>query len=143
MAFQYIKKGLTLVFILLITNIALSQTISAPKSGSIGSWRILGSVIANHTADHDQIIVVGPYDYFRHLKFKVTNSPLSLQRMVVRYDDGGAPESIEVRYDIPKGGESREIDLKGGRRKIKAVDFWYNTRGIINGRAELTLFGIK
>jgi hypothetical protein len=63
--------------------------------------------------------------------------------MIVRYDDGGLPENIELRSAIPQGGESRIIDLKGGKRKIKSVEFWYNTKVIRQGRANLTLFGIK
>jgi hypothetical protein len=131
--------SLAFLFVALLVS---SQTISAPKGGG-GSWRLLGTITANHTADHDQIIIVGPHDYFRRLKFKVTNSPLNLQRMIVRYDDGGAPENIDVRSNIPKGGESREIDLKGGKRKLKSVDFWYDTKGFLNGKANVTLLGIK
>ena len=66
-----------------------------------------------------------------------------MRKILVRYDDGGLPENVEVRYNIPQGGESREIDLKGGRRKIKSVEFWYDTKGFLNGRANVTLFGIK
>ncbi len=117
--------------------------ISQPRSGAPGSWRLLGSVQANLRADHDVIMVAGPYDYFRRLKFKVTNASLNMQRMIVRYDDGGRPENIDVRYNIPQGGESRVIDLIGGKRKIKSVEFWYDTKGILNGRANVTLLGIK
>lgn len=131
----------TLLFLMGFTLSA--QTISQPKSGAKGTWRILGTTQANHTADHDAIIIKGPYDYFRRLKFKVTDAPLNMQHMLVRYDDGGAPERIEVRYNIPKGGESRVIDLKGGKRKLKSVEFWYDTKGFLNGRADVTLLGIK
>ncbi len=135
-----------IIFVLLLCIIGSSiqaQQVVVPSPGYTGSWRLLGTVTANHTADHDRIIVAGPYDYFRRLKFKVTNSPLTLVRMIVSYDDRGAPENIDVRCNIPKGGESRVIDLRGGKRKIKAVDFWYETKGFLNGRAHLTLFGIK
>ena len=135
----------SLLVILLFLNFTFicAQQVVVPRGGPAGSWRLLGTVTAKHTADHDQIIVAGPHDYFRRLKFKVIHSPLIMKRMIVRYDDRGAPENIEIRFTIPKGGESREIDLKGGRRKIKAVDFWYETKGFLNGKAELTLFGIK
>jgi hypothetical protein len=63
--------------------------------------------------------------------------------MVVRYDDGGAPENIEVWYNIPKGGEIRVIDLRGGKRKLKSVEYWYDTQGLLKSRADLTLFGLK
>jgi hypothetical protein len=62
---------------------------------------------------------------------------------VYRDHDGGAPERIEVRYNIPKGGESRVLDLRGGKRKLKSVEFWYDTKGLLNGKADVTLFGMK
>jgi len=140
------KKQTELIALLLLISCStlFSQTVvRQPTAGARGTWKLLGTVQANHTADHDAIIVAGPYDYFRQLKFKVTNSPLTIQRMIVRYDDGGLPENINVRFEIPQGGESRILDLKGGKRKIKSVEFWYETRGFLNGKANLTLFGIK
>lgn len=120
-----------------------AQKVVQPKAGAVGTWRLLGTTQANHTADHDIIIVQGPFDYFRKLKFKVTDAPLNMQRMIVRYDDGGLPENIEIRFNIPQGGESRVIDLKGMKRKIKSVEFWYDTKGFLKGRANVTLFGMK
>ncbi len=120
-----------------------AQQVNRPRPGGTGSWRLLGTTQAKHSADHDAIFVKGPYDYFRRLKFKVTDAPLNMDRMIVRYDDGGRPENIEVRYNIPKGGESRVIDLKGGKRKLKSVEFWYDTKGFLSGKADVSLFGIK
>lgn len=131
-----------LMLLMFCTSVS-AQKVARPRGGAVGSWRVLGVTHARHTADHDAIIVSGPYDYFRKLKFKVTDSPLNMKRMIVRYDDGGAPENIEVRYNIPRGGESRVIDLRGGRRKIKSVEFWYDTKGFLNGKADVTLFGMK
>ncbi len=62
--------------------------------------------------------------------------------MVVLYDDG-APENIEVKDEISKDGESRAIDLKGGKRKLKSVEFWFETKGLLNGKAEVILYGSK
>jgi hypothetical protein len=135
--------GLFTLLILFISIMMQAQQVSQPKPGHTGSWRLLGTTQASHKADHDVIIIAGPYDYFRRLKFKVTNAPLNLQRMFVRYDDGGKPENIDIRYNIPQGGESRVIDLNGGKRKLKSVEFWYDTKGFLNGKANVTLFGIK
>lgn len=142
---SFISKTLlfTLIIIGSVQQHARAQQVSQPRPGHTGSWRLLGMVQANHKADHDVIIIKGPYDYFRRLKFKVTDAPLNMQRMLVRYDDGGRPENIEVRYNIPKGGESRVIDLKGGKRKLKSVEFWYDTKGFLSGKADVTLLGIK
>ncbi len=131
------------MFFGVVNELKAQTVVSQPRQGNTGSWRVLGTAQAKLAADHDAIFVAGPYDFFRRIKFKVTDAPLNMVRLVVRYDDGGAPENIETRFSIPQGGESRVIDLKGGKRKLKSIEFWYDTQGVLNGRADLTLFGIK
>jgi hypothetical protein len=139
----YINTIFVAVILFLGLTDAQAQMVSQPRAGGVGTWRLLGHTQAKFSADHDAIFVAGPYDYFRRLKFKVTDAPINMVRMIVRYDDGGLPENIDIRFNIPQGGESRVIDLKGGRRKLKSVEFWYDTQGILNGRADVTLFGLK
>ena len=105
-----------------------------------GGWVKLGRVTATHTADHDRIRVDGRNDDFRKLKFKVTDSPLNMHKIIVTYDNG-PPESLEVREDIQKGGETRDIDLSGGKRSIRTIEFWYETKGLLNGKADVTAYG--
>ena len=121
---------------------AYAQKVVTPRAGNPGRWRVIGTVDASFSADHDTLVVRG-FDDFRRIKFKVTNAGLNLQRMVVVYENG-EPDRIEVRVNIPQGGESRQIDLKGaGKRRIRRIDFWYDTKGILNGRAHVTVFGMK
>jgi len=120
-----------------------AQKVTHPRAGAPGEWRLLGTTHANHTADHDTIVVRGPFDNFRRIKFKVTDAPLNLRRMVVTYDNG-EPDKIDTREDIPQGGESRVIDLRGvGQRSLRRIDFWYDTKGIGRGTADVTVFGMK
>jgi len=129
--------------ILAFTFPAHAQKVVAPRAGNPGSWRVIGTVEANFSADHDTLVVRGPFDDFRRIKFKVTNAGLNLQRLVIVYENG-QPEKIEVRANISKGGESRQIDLAGaGKRRIRRIDFWYDTKGILNGKAHVTVFGMK
>ena len=122
---------------------AQAQQVVQPRLGPPGSWRLIGQVQAGHLADHDTIIVQGPYDNFRKIKFKVTDAPLNLRRLVVTYDNG-APDKIEVRENIPQGGESRAIDLRGvGKRSLRKIEFWYDTKGLLHGKADVTVFGQK
>jgi len=101
----------------------LGQGVSNPRRGSAGSWRAIGTAEAGFHADHDGILVRGPFNDFRRIKFKVTGAPLNLQRLVVTYESG-TPDPIDVRHNIPEGGESRHIDLPGaGTRKIRRIDF--------------------
>jgi hypothetical protein len=105
-----------------------------------GTWVKLGRVTATHDVDHDRIRVDGRNDDFRKLKFRVSDSPLNLHRVIVTYDNGSA-ERLEVRQNIPKGGETRDIDLQGGKRSIRTIEFWYDTKGLFNGKADVTAYG--
>jgi hypothetical protein len=129
--------------IVLSPSEAQAQKVVQPKGGNPGEWRLIGQTHADHGNDHDAIIVKGPFDNFRKIKFKVTDAPLNMQHMVVTYDNG-APDRIDVRQNIPKGGESRVIDLRGiGKRSVRRIDFWYDTKGLLNGKADVTVFGMK
>ena len=120
-----------------------AQEVVQPNAGAAGQWKLIGQTHADHGADHDGIVVKGPFDNFRRIKFKVTDAPLNMMHMVVTYDNG-APDRIDVRQNIPRGGESRVIDLKGiGKRSVGRIDFWYDTKGFLNGKADVTVFGMK
>jgi hypothetical protein len=126
-----------------INQIALAQQVKTPNTKPTNSWQLLGTTQAKFTADHDAVVLRGPYNNFHSIKFKITNAPLRLVKLVVTYDSG-APDNIETLYDIPQGGESRIIDLRGvGERKIMRIDFWYNTKGATHGQADVAIFGMK
>ena len=121
----------------------MASIVSSTEARPWDNWRELGSVKAGHHADHDRIEINGPHDTFRKIKIKVEGSDMNLRKMVVVYEDGGKPENIQIRDDIKKGGESRAIDLKGGKRKLKSVEFWFEAKGFLSGKAEVYLFGSK
>jgi allophanate hydrolase subunit 1 len=128
-----------IIFYCAIIQIARAQQ---PGPGtSAGSWQIVGTTEARFTADHAGIVVDGPFNNFNHVKFKVTGNPLKLVKIVVTYGNG-APDNIEMLYNIPEGGESKVIDLRGmGERKVRRIDFWYDTGGDLNGKARVTVMG--
>lgn len=141
------KNILALAFLAIVTVApvapAVAQKVVQPNAGPPGSWRLIGRTHADHARDHDAIVVQGPYDNFRRIKFIVTDAPLNMQRMIVTYDNGGR-ENIDIRQNIRQGGESRVIDLRGsGKRSLRRVDFWYDTKGFLKGKADVTLFGMK
>ena len=107
---------------------------------SNGDWVKLGSVKAGHDADHDRITVTGQHDNYRKLKFKVKNAALNMRQVVVTYDDG-APERLDVKENLAAGAETRVIDLHGGKRSIRTIEFWYETKGSKGDKAEVVAFG--
>src|SRR5262245_66492023 len=143
---RWIGVGLLSALVVSVSIISVraeQDRVVRPRPGAVGSWRVLGQVTANLTADHDVIVVQGPYDNFRRIKFKVTDAPINLRQVVVTYDNG-APDRLEVRQRIEKNGESRVIDLRGaGQRSLRKIEFWYDTAGVLQGRADVTVFGEK
>jgi hypothetical protein len=58
--------------------------------------------------------------------------------------DSGAPDKIEIRQNVAQGGESRVIGLRGvGKRSMRRIDLWYDTQGLLEGKADVTVFGMK
>ncbi len=113
---------------------------SALAGNANGDWVKLGSVNAGHDADHDRITVTGPHDNFRKLKFKVKNASLTMRQVVVTYDDG-VPEKLDVKENLAAGAETRVIDLHGGKRSIRTIEFWYETKNNKGDKAEVVAFG--
>lgn len=136
-------KSIKILMIAAFASLAFAFTIDTPDFDMWDNWRELGRVKAGHNGDHDRIEIIGKHDTFRRIKIRVENSPLKLKKMVVLYDGDGAPENIDIKDELPKGGESRAIDLKGGKRKLKSVEFWFETKGFLNGKAEVILYGDK
>lgn len=140
---KQLQKPFTLFFSLMLLYATISaQQVRAVQPGPPGSWRELGNTVVKFTVDHDAIAVAGA-DNFRALKFKVFDASVRILNMSVVYENG-EPEKLDVRYLIPANGESRVIDLRGGSRRIRRVDFWYQSGAAgFRGRAKVSLWGIK
>ncbi|MXV51170.1 hypothetical protein GS399_09335 [Pedobacter sp. HMF7647] len=137
------KKFIVFVALIAFSSALSAQQVRRGKAGTPGTWRVIGTTQARFTADHDGIVVTPPFDNFRRVQIKVTDAPLRLVKMQVTYGDG-APDILPVALDIPQGGTSRAIDLRGvGTRHIRRIDFWYDTRGVARGRANVTVLGMK
>ena len=117
---------------------SVSADVSRPEAGA--GWIYVGRTHAQHMNDHDTIIVTGPHRSFRALQVRVTDASLHMQRMMVTYENG-EPENIPISFNIPKDGVSRAIALRGGKRTVRQIDFWYDTKGWFNGTANVTVFG--
>ncbi|MDX2178997.1 MAG: DUF2541 family protein [Bryobacteraceae bacterium] len=126
-----------------VAAVAPAQKLSLPKAGLPGEWREIGKLTANFVADHDSILVKGPFDGFRRIKLRVSEADVELRRLVVAYDNG-KEEELDVRQSLRAGEETRSMNLKGfGRQSIRKIDLWYNTKGLKSGRATVTVLGLK
>ena len=135
---KYMRAGVAALAAILLTAPGLCAAVVRPEAGA--GWIFIGLGHAQHMNDHDTIIVTGPHNNFRALQIRVTDAPLHMQRMMVTYDNG-EPEEMRIRFNIPKNGVSRAIPLRGGKRSVRQIDFWYDTKGWLRGTANVTVFG--
>lgn len=128
-----------LLFSLTVATIFFSA-ITAFKATGIkdGPWKFIGDKNVGFGVDHDVIHAGSINDDFRQVRLKVTEGPLKVYDMKIHFDND-AVQDVSLRTQIPKGGQSRIIDLAGGVRHIKKIEFWYETKGFLKGKSRVAV----
>lgn len=121
---------------------AFGQQVTKARPAPPGAWQQIGLTVVDFKTDRDVIVVAGA-DNFRKLKFHVFDAAVNMLNMHVIYENGEF-DNIDLRFVIPAGGESRILDLNGGSRRIKKVEFWYRSqKPSFKGKAKVVLWGMK
>jgi len=102
-------------------------------------WVELGERWVNGAVDRDVIHVGRAEGRFTRLQVVVENSALEMFDMAIVFGNGEV-YSPQTRLVFAQGTTTRVIDLPGGARNIRRVEFRYgNLPG--GGRARVALFG--
>ena len=108
------------------------------RTEALTGWNKLGERWVQHGADHDTIVVGARDGTFRQVAVRVEHSSLQMFDITITFGDG-TTFSPPTRLVFAKNSASRVIDLPGGARFIRRVDFRYaNLPG--GGRAQLELW---
>ena len=129
------RKAMPLIVILVLV-FGVGQTLNAQRGG----WIHLGDKHVDGKADHDKISIGRSDGRFRQLQIRVEDAPVDFQRVVVHYGNG-TDEELQFRERINAGGETRAMDLRGGNRFIKSVEFWYEKADWGSRRPTVRLYG--
>jgi hypothetical protein len=101
--------------------------------------RVLGERMVDGAADHDAIDVAGS-DRFSRIEIAVNGSALEMFDVVITFGNG-EKFSPPTRLVFDNHSSSRVIDLPGGDRDIRRIDFRYgNLPG--GGRAHVVVRGM-
>jgi len=130
------RKGTCFVFFPIIILIAAAATVAA------ANWVFLGERTVTDRLDHDTIVVGSDRGEFSKLKVMVKVHAVDFHRFVIHFGNDQTQE-VEGRRTIPAGGETRAIDLAGGRRVIKRIDFWYDAHTLGGKEALVEVFGLR
>lgn len=126
--------------IFLAIPILLICSSSSPRKSVADDWKFIADKWVTFGVDRDVIHLGDLRDDFRQLKVRVTDAPLRMLDMKVHFDNGDV-QDVPLRAVIRKGEETRVIDLDGGLRHLKKIEFWYETVGRRQGRARVAVWG--
>ena len=105
---------------------------------AVTNWEKLGERRVHGRVDRDSIRVTAREGRFRSIQLRVEGSALEMFDVVVTFGDGTS-FSPRTRLVFGRGAQTRVIDLPGGARVIRRVDFRYgNLPG--GGRAQVELW---
>jgi hypothetical protein len=138
------KQTMFFLFVAFVVSTPVSaQEVVASKSGAPGTWQELGTITVKSELNHDDVVLAG-FSEYRSIKLKAVDAPVQIVNMNVIWFDGKV-DHLNVKFHLPAGGESRVIDLKGGRhtKKIRRVTIWYkNDSTVAVGLAKVSLWGM-
>lgn len=103
-------------------------------------WEKLGERKVNFKLDRDEIYVTWRDGAFTAIKMQVKNTAINMHRCVIHFANGDT-QKVNLRKNIPAGSFTRTVDLNGGKRVIKKVVFYYDTKNIKPKKGEIVLFG--
>jgi len=104
------------------------------------AWDKLGSAKVTGASDHDEIWVTGIEGSYTAIKLFVENEGIDFDRVLVTYGNGTKDE-LEIRNFIKAGGETRVLDLRGGERVIRKIEFWYKSNPNTKRKAQVIAYG--
>ena len=120
--------------------LALASTMAV--SAHAAEWVYLGQAHVDGAQDHDNIVVTAAKGRFHAIQLRIKDNPIHFERVIVHYGNGKA-EPIDIRADIPRGGETRVIDLPGGARFIESVELYYARDSFGGRKPEVKLWGLR
>ena len=126
--------------------LALAMTLAScvgSGGGRIGAdWVPLGQREVTDRLDRDRIAVTGQRGDFRRIKLTVQRASVDFRRVIVHYANG-SDQDVALRSTVRAGGETRAIDLTGGDRVIRSVEFLYDANTTRGRAAVVRLFGSR
>lgn len=103
-------------------------------------WVFLGQRHVNDKAERDTVEVTASEGTFEAIKLRVKRHAVRFYRVTVIYG-AGTSDDLELRDVIPAGGETRVLDLRGGNRVIKRIEFAYEAKTLGRKGAVVEVYG--
>ncbi len=129
-----------LIIVCLLFSLSTLNCSTAQRPAARADWRFIADKWVNYGLDRDVILFGDLKDDFRQLKIRVTDAPLKIYDMKIHFDNGDV-QDVSLKLLFRQGDESRVIDLNGGLRHLRKIEFWYETKGVRKGKARVAVWG--
>lgn len=136
MIYKKPKSMMSLIAVSMMVLFFSSANVHAKK----GNWELLGERTVNDSAEYDTILVGARKGRFTKLKLSVDEAPVEVKRVTVHFKDGSR-QVIERNMFVGENRRSPTLDLKGNRRLVDKVVFYYEARSRGWERADIKLYG--
>ncbi len=105
-----------------------------------GDWELLGRKEVSFLVERDTIDVGRSEGRFRALKLVVEGAPVEMRDIRVTFGDSSTFHP-ETRLMFAANSVSRTIDLPGGARIIRKIDFVYRKTSGLFRQATVSVYG--
>lgn len=129
--------GAAALLLILSTLVAVASA----QAGRLRGWELIGQATVSDARDHDVIAVTGAQGTFKKVQVKVFERAVQFREMTIHFGNG-ADQSVELREVIRPGRSSRVIDVDGGDRVIRSIEFRYDAQSR-GHRAVVKVFGLN
>ncbi|MBN2200181.1 MAG: hypothetical protein JW747_10075 [Candidatus Aminicenantes bacterium] len=117
-----------------------SKPAPGPAMLSQSGWELLGRRQVNFSADRDTVVVTAARGSFTRLMIVVRDHALEMFNVKITFRNGD-DFSPATRLVFGESTRSRVIDLPGGKRFVRKVDFNYESLGAGFDRADVEVWG--
>ena len=118
---------------ILLFGFSSSDVMAEEKKG----WKVLGQTIVNEGVNRTQIQINAKKGTFRQIRVQVKKAPVEIERLILHFDDK-EKQVVWLKRNYEEGSWSRVVNVKGGKRAIKRVVFWYS--GSVSGDEKPVVF---
>lgn len=105
------------------------------------TWDKLGTKVVDYTLDHD-VVTANTKDTYSALKIKVDNGTVNVHKATVHFANGDT-QDIKLPDELSAGNDGKLIDLKGNKRAIEKVTFWYDNKNSSPNKAIVEVWARK
>lgn len=124
---------------LLMVGLSLMSA-NTRSSLPVDAWEKLGEHRVTLETQSDEFHFPPNSPVLTAIKIKSRKGAINLQRCMIQFANG-EKKTIELRNDIPPGGESRTINLPGNKQPMTKFVFWYGASQSGAEKAEIEIWG--